>query len=56
MEADLLIDDDTTLDLETLKGYHCLLVDEVQFLKASMIDQLRDISREDEYSQLFVMV
>lgn len=46
MEADLLIDDDTTLDMETLKGYHCLLVDEVQFLSAPMIDQLRDISRE----------
>ena len=46
MEADLLIDDDTILDMDTLKGYHCLLVDEVQFLNASMIDQLRDISRK----------
>ncbi len=44
-KADLLVDADTVLDLDLLEGYHCILVDEAQFLSADFIDQLRRVTR-----------
>ena len=44
-EADLLVDDQTELLFETLKGSHCILVDEAQFLGPQLIDQLRQVTR-----------
>ena len=46
MEADFLIDVDQELDVEVLRGAHCLLVDEAQFLTAKVIEQLKDIANE----------
>lgn len=40
-EADLLVEPDTVLDRQHFEGYHCVLVDEAQFLSAAVIDQLR---------------
>lgn len=48
MEADILVDEDTIIDPEQLAGVHCILVDEAQFLSASVVDQLRAISRDLE--------
>lgn len=48
MEADILADDDTRLSDAQLQGIHCLLVDEVQFMSASFIDHMRDISIKHE--------
>jgi thymidine kinase len=42
-EADVLIQKDSKLDMDQLGDAHCLLVDEVQFLEPSVIDQLRDV-------------
>ena len=42
--ADLLLTEDSVLDLETLKGKDCILVDEAQFLSKAVIDQFRLIS------------
>ena len=47
-DADLKVEEDSKLDHEVLRGYHCILVDEAQFLGASLIDQLRRITRELE--------
>lgn len=44
MDADLLVQDDTVLDVKMIESYNCLLVDEAQFLSEELIDQLRDIS------------
>lgn len=43
-EADILIDEYTDLTLLTFTGIDCLLVDEVQFMPAHIIDQLREIT------------
>ncbi len=43
-EADILVDEKTDLLKLDFKGIDCLLVDEVQFLPAHVIDQLRTIT------------
>lgn len=65
MSADLLIEPDTTLDLQVFKGISCILVDEVQFFSPKLVEQLREITlnldmpvicyglRTDFKSQLF---
>lgn len=45
MEADLLVEDASSLSPEHFVGVHCILVDEAQFLSPMLIDGLRDISR-----------
>ncbi len=45
-KADLLVGPDTTLDGGAFKDVDCILVDEAQFLSASLIDQLREVSRD----------
>lgn len=42
--ADLMIDEDTTLDPRDFAGLDCVLVDEAQFLPPSVIDDLRRIT------------
>ncbi len=42
--ADLLARPDTILDPADFEGVDCVLVDEVQFLSASLIDQLRELT------------
>lgn len=44
MTADILIRDDTDLLSLDYDGVDCILVDEAQFLNASTIDQLREIT------------
>lgn len=39
-DADLLLEADTMIDLESLRGVDCVLVDEAQFLSPAVIDQL----------------
>jgi thymidine kinase len=43
-EADLMVDEDTTLDPRDFAGLDCLLVDEAQFLPPHIIDDLRRIT------------
>jgi thymidine kinase len=43
--ADMLLHDKTRLNPDDFQGCHCVLVDEAQFLSASMVDQLRDLTR-----------
>lgn len=45
-DADMLLDDQTELDIQNYSGYHCILVDEAQFLSAQTIEKLRSISIE----------
>lgn len=45
-QADLLVDPDSLLPLESLTDVHCILVDEVQFLSPRIIDQLRTIASD----------
>ncbi|MEM7158601.1 MAG: thymidine kinase [Myxococcota bacterium] len=40
-DADLLLESDTVLSLEELRGLDCVLVDEAQFLSPAVVDQLR---------------
>jgi len=44
--ADLLVGEDTELDLDSMKGVDCVLVDEAQFLTPGVVDQLRRLSCE----------
>ncbi|MFY7930477.1 MAG: thymidine kinase [Oligoflexus sp.] len=44
-EADLLVGRETVLDLDALQGYHCILVDEAQFLEPRMIEELRRVTQ-----------
>ena len=44
--ADLLVDEDSQIAREPLTGCHCILVDEVQFLSAALIEQLRAIAND----------
>jgi thymidine kinase len=46
MSADILIREDTDLSLVDLDEIDCILVDEVQFMSAKIIEQLREISIE----------
>lgn len=43
-EADFLIDPDAPLPVDELAGLDCVLVDEAQFLSEALIDQLRDLT------------
>lgn len=43
-EADLLVTPDTVLKRDAFENVHCVLVDEAQFLSASLVEQLRSIS------------
>jgi thymidine kinase len=42
--ADLLLREDTVLELERLRGIDCILVDEVQFVSPAVIEQLRMVT------------
>jgi len=44
IEADMLLDRDTTLDPRDFEGLACVLVDEAQFLTARVVDQLRGLA------------
>lgn len=46
--ADILLDDDSQLQVSAFKGYDCFLVDEAQFLSAGLVDQLRGLSIEGD--------
>jgi len=43
-EADLMVEEDTTLDPSEFRGLDCVLVDEAQFLSPSLIEDLRRIT------------
>ena len=43
--ADLLLEEGVEWDDEMIRGSHCVLVDEAQFLPASTIEGLREITR-----------
>lgn len=44
--ADLLVDEDSLIPRASLVGCHCILVDEVQFLSETLIEQLRSIAND----------
>ena len=44
--ADIVVDDDDRLEDGRFDGVACVLVDEVQFLRPAVIDELRRISRD----------
>jgi thymidine kinase len=43
-DADVMVDEDTTLDTRDFAGLDCVLVDEAQFLAPSLIEDLRRIT------------
>jgi len=43
-EADLVVDEDSTLDPRDFVGFDCILVDEAQFLSPTVIEDLRRIT------------
>lgn len=43
-DADFLLENDCRLPLEQLEGLDCVLVDEAQFLSEAVIEQLRDLT------------
>lgn len=43
--ADLVVQADTRLNLDDLRGLSCILVDECQFLSAAFVEQLREVTR-----------
>lgn len=43
-EADFVVDSDSVLDPGRFQGIDCVLVDEAQFLAASVVDQLRALT------------
>jgi thymidine kinase len=45
-EAHMQVSDETILDRNGIEGAACILVDEAQFLSPSVVEQLRQISRE----------
>ena len=45
-DADLLVERDTSLSPEICRDIHCILVDEAQFLSATIINQLRRFASE----------
>jgi thymidine kinase len=46
MTADLLVEKDTQMNMNSFAGVSCILVDEAQFVSTSIIDQLRLITLE----------
>jgi thymidine kinase len=46
MTADILVTPQTVVNRSNLKGVHCILVDEAQFLSAKFIDQLHEITND----------
>jgi thymidine kinase len=44
IEADLLLDRDSTLEPRDFEGLACVLVDEAQFLSEPLVEQLRDLT------------
>lgn len=46
MMADILVEPDTRLDIQSFAGISCILVDEAQFFTTSLINQLRFITLE----------
>src|SRR5688572_25927627 len=44
LDADLLLDADSVLDPRAFADHHCVLVDEAQFLSASLVEQLRALT------------
>ena len=44
--ADVLLEPDSQLDFLEYRGLDCVLVDEAQFLSASVVEQLRRVSSE----------
>ncbi|MGE0487858.1 MAG: thymidine kinase [Vulcanimicrobiota bacterium] len=44
--ADLVVEPDTELDFERFRGVSCLLIDECQFLSRSLVNQLRELTRQ----------
>lgn len=44
-KADILVEPNTILDINKIKGLSCILVDESQFLSGYVIEQLREITR-----------
>lgn len=51
--ADVLLGEDTKLDFEQFKGVDCILVDECQFLRESIIDQFRKVMNRLFFSTTF---
>lgn len=43
-DADILVDDESILNQRELAGAACILVDEAQFLSATVVDQLREVT------------
>ena len=43
-QADLLLEGTSRLDFEELRGLHCILVDEAQFLSPQVVEQLHEIT------------
>jgi thymidine kinase len=48
MDADLLLDAHTVISLDLIRDFHCVLVDEAQFLASCIIDQLRLIAHQHD--------
>jgi thymidine kinase len=44
-KVDLLVGDDSVLDVEMFTGLDCVLVDEAQFLSPDVVEQLRALTR-----------
>lgn len=44
-KVDLLVGDDTVLDVDMFTGLDCVLVDEAQFLSPDVVEQLRALTR-----------
>jgi thymidine kinase len=48
VEADVMVDRDTMLELDRFVGVHCVLVDEAQFLSARLVESLRALTRSHD--------
>jgi thymidine kinase len=44
VEADILVNEKSSLNYQEFKDTHCVLVDEAQFLSCKLVEQLRDLS------------
>ncbi|MEO0437886.1 MAG: thymidine kinase [Pseudomonadota bacterium] len=47
-EADVLVTDDSKLERTTFRGAACVLVDEAQFLSPAVVDQLRELTWDED--------
>ena len=45
-DADLIVDDETEFAPGFFEGLHCVLVDEGQFLSPTMVERLREVTRQ----------